>query len=274
MTDLLVTFPGRAGDLLWALPTVRAIAAHYGPVTLQICGEFESLLPILEGQPYLKKVIADHAWSMSHGWEAPSLCKPAVLETYHYDGIYHLGYRRWPELPLPLETWLQATELFGILPPIDLAEPWITGITPSTDWVTPLVIGWTECHFELKVGLMALLERRQPAEDYFEAFVLAPPGSRWITEAGFDPIPWLEAAQRIMAAQLFLGDCSALHVLAVAMGIPVLLMEPMEARWQGIFYPLGMDGPQITVVKGTDGKPTFDARHVGEALDRAREVSR
>jgi hypothetical protein len=68
---------------------------------------------------------------------------------------------------------------------------------------------------------------------------------------------------------VFLGDCSAWHVLAMAMGIPVVLVEPLEARWNPIFYPLGMDGPQVTMVRGNDGNPTFDARHVADALTRA-----
>ena len=78
----------------------------------------------------------------------------------------------------------------------------------------------------------------------------------------------VEATAWIAGAKVLLTDCSALHVLAVALGIPTVIVEPMEARWNTIFYPLGFDGPQVTIVKGLDGQPTFDARHVTETLSK------
>ena len=84
---------------------------------------------------------------------------------------------------------------------------------------------------------------------------------------------WPQAARHIRHAKVFLGDCSALHVLAVALGTPVVLVEPMEARWNPIFYPLGMDGA-VQVVKGNDGRPTWDARHVGDVLRERLGASR
>lgn len=96
--------------------------------------------------------------------------------------------------------------------------------------------------------------------------VLCPAGSRWETEAGYYSTSWVDAATFLNVSKVFFGDCSALHVLAVAMGKPAVLCEPMEARWNDIFYPVGKVGPQVRLVTGLDGRPTFDSRHCAEAI--------
>jgi hypothetical protein len=45
-------------------------------------------------------------------------------------------------------------------------------------------------------------------------------------------------------------------------------MEPAEARWNDVFYPYGKID-RVRLVTGTDGRPTFDARH---CMDAIREV--
>ena len=69
-------------------------------------------------------------------------------------------------------------------------------------------------------------------------------------------------------AQIVLGCCSALHVLAVALGKRCVSMEPAEARWNPIFYPLGTTG-RVKLVMGSDNRPTFDARAVRQAVEEA-----
>ncbi len=257
---ILCTFPGRYGDLLWALPTIREIAEHTSTqVELLIAGEFAGIAALLAAQSYIASVIVDHDWSLSSGWEPP-------VQAYHlYDQVYHLGYRRWPELPLPFEIYERVASGWTPAPDQILARPWIT--SPEEGYPIDIAFGFTDCWFELKYALLALSFKWQ--RTYRGVF---PPGSRWITEAGYGPTSWLEAAKIISRAKLLLTDCSALHVLGVGLGIPVLLVEPMDARWNPIFYPLGMDGPQVTVVKGLDGKPTFDARHLKEAIEHAFEA--
>jgi hypothetical protein len=270
---VLATFPGRFGDLLWALPSCRALAEQGGsPVDLVLGGEFASILPLLRLQPYLQTVEALPDWHLvpPDEWKAPL----AEAQRQVYDQVVDLGYRGWPDRPLPQAIAAQA----GIA--IDLTRPWIA--TPAGNGVqglrgqigggtTPPVvaIGFTEAYFELKVGLVHLWDPHLPPYA-----VLTPPGSRWQTERPVGSYPlrpctWLEAAGIIRGANLFVGDCSALHVLAVGLGKPVLLCEPMEARWNSIFYPLGMDGPQVTVVRGNDSRPSFDARACADAIREA-----
>jgi hypothetical protein len=266
---ILATFPGRYGDLLWALPTIRALSRRVeAPVDLAIAGEFAPIIPLLERQDYLGQVHPIPTWGLSQGWEPPALRSPEVADPY--DHTVHLGYRRWPEYPLALETlWTfnrQGDVPLGVQD-LALHEPWITHLPAAPP--TEIAIGFSECHFELKVGLVTLLE------DLDRPLLVLNHDSRtrWALErprGGYPltlPSPWQTMAGIIRNADLFLGCCSGLHVLAVAIGIPVVIVEPMEARWNPIFYPVGMDGPQVRVVKGLDGKPTFDARHVREVIE-------
>jgi len=267
---VLCSFPGRAGDIIWALPAIRAVSEHFGvPVDLVVAGEFESLVPLLTQQPYLGTVTADPRWglaswidaggSLQEAWQPPYL--PEGADHMH---VFHLGYRRWPELPLPFEVADTLRRVYFLdLPPLDLARPWIT----SPPWHCRVAHGWSDCWFELKYGLVNLLYLGNSVD---RAGSCAPPHSRWTSEGNYLGTSWEDAAHLIAGAKGFLGDCSALHVLAVALGTPVVIMEPMEARWNPIFYPLGTHGPQVTVVRGHDGRPTFDAHHVAEALEARR----
>lgn len=251
---VLCSMPGRAGDLLWAMPCVRAISEHFGvPCDLQTCGEFSPLVPLLAQQPYIGLICPDAGWSMSEGWEPLHVAAD-------YDHTFHLGNRRWPELPLPYETLRTAQEEYDLPIQIDLDRPWITVDGPA--WRYEITCGWTDCHFELKYGLMQLLF---PDEDPRPVFTACAPGSRWVTEGLYFYTDWLEVAERLTGCRVFLGDCSALHVLAVAMGKQVVLMEPMEARHNPIFYPLGKTG-RVRLVTGNDGLPTTDSRHTADVL--------
>ncbi len=265
--SILCTFPGRHGDLLWALPTVRAISEHLNTkVDLLIAGEFAGILPLLVQQPYLDHIHADPDWGMGHGWNPPN--REDWISPYQE--VFHLGYRRWPERVLPAEVWLTAVGNYSKLadlPGIELERPWIRlqpGMPPRWRRVS---FGFSDCYFELKYGITELLFPEDTSDTPSGTVGVFPPGSRWCSEGGYTSTTWLEAAADIAGSKRFLTDCSALHVLAVALGTPVVMLEPMDARWNDLFYPLGKDGPEVTLVKGLDGLPTFDARHVKEALD-------
>jgi hypothetical protein len=256
------------------LPTIRAISRRVGaPVDLTIAWEFRTILPLLTLQPYLRVVLADPAWTVHPDHpHAPSAPAAAL----------HLGYRGWPEPDVLRHTIATANEALirsgrsGISLTVDeltLANPWITlpseyrqDPTPGTDWVA----GFSDTHFELKYGVWRLLMQRT-ADAWWRTLNLSC-GSRWQTEGHNRGCGWLAGAQRLAHTRVLLADCSAWHVLAVAMGVPTVLLEPMEARWNPIFYPLGQDGPQVTLVRGTDARPTFDARHVADTLTRMLET--
>lgn len=278
---ILCTFPGKFGDLLWALPTIRALAARIdGPVDLLLAANLAPIAPLLRAQDYLQHVWCDARWLTVD--TAPISPRVPVEVPAGYDAVYHLGYTGWPRRPLPYEI----LDIFNghhrdvpIDPLLDgelaLDRPWITMPTAyAATYRWPWVYGFTDEHFELKHGLVQLLT-------YGPRFAAGLPACaiganpRWMDEAGEPSTSWEDSARLLRHADVFLGCCSALHVLAVAVGTPVVLMEPNPHRHHPIFYPVGQAGPQVTLVTGNDGLPTFDARHVRDVLtSRLTQLSR
>lgn len=276
--SILTTFPGRFGDLIWALPTVRAIAEGTGEqVDLAISKKYGSLKPLLEGQNYLRAVHVVADWEVVES--APMTPREAPL--YHanlqwYDPVIHLGYKGWPSRPLPFEVY-ESVYADRVVPlaPLSLDRPWITPAYRIAESAGVLV-GFTDEHFELKYGLYWLLYHhlihQKDTSGWTHPIVNLSTSPRWTNEGGCSGYDWLAAAAWLASGEVFLGCCSALHVLAVAVGCPAVVMEPAEARLHPIFWPLGQNGPQVTLVKGTDGKATFDARHVIDVVMRTRRV--
>lgn len=284
--NLLCTHPGRHGDLLWALPTIRALAEKYGePATLLISAKYGSdgFLDLLNQQPYLAAIRATD-WQIEESAPIHPRIPPTLPPA---DRIFHLGYTGWPSQSLPHETALiayrQLVDYGETRFDIDLDRPWITHREQGRG--QEIAIGFSDEYFELKYGLCELLDLQWATDmqwdvcdhcgqdrpsDQLAYWPSARPGSRWETEARCRPASWIEAAQTIAQAQVFLGCNSALHVLAVGLGKPCVIMEPNPQRWNDIFWPLGKTG-RVRLVLGGDGLPTFDARHTADTL---REVLR
>lgn len=281
---LLCTFPGKYGDLLWALPTIRALSERAGePIDLCIAGAFGSIYPLVEAQPYIGTCEVLRWWEVLD--TAPMTPRQPPYPTFQdhakpsYDAVLHLGYRDWPLPDLVRHTLATAHEQIetlglvgrlGFVQVRDLAldRPWVTELlrTRYRPWGgnrrTKIAVGFTDEHFELKFGLQQLLCE---ADTAWEVQVIGN-NPRWNTEAGLGSMNWAETLCALAEADLFVGCCSALHVLAVAMGKPVILVEPAPARHNPVFYPLGDLGP-VQLLKGTDGRPTFDSRHLCDAIN-------
>jgi hypothetical protein len=266
---MIVTHPGRFGDLLWALPTVRALAKVHGPVDLHLPVDpanttpMVDIAPLLRLQPYIRAVIVRQDWSIEQ--DAPR--RPT--EPPDTDGV-HLGYPEWPTAPLPFYS-----AMLGGFHPADVDfSPWITVNHPAPP--IPICCMWTDRWFELKFGLTKLLNRRPlPAMWYGTSG-----GSRFQSEAGWIPTTILNLAERFASADVVLTDCSMAHVLAAGLGKTVVVVEPETARHHWVFWPgayinantghwrqgYHLFGRLIFPVIGGDGKPTFDARHTFDAI--------
>ncbi len=270
---ILCTMPGKFGDLLWALPTVRAIAEAAGePVSLLVSEKYQSILPLIKAQAYIAKADACPSWQVQDTApmtpvEPPLMALDPQRALTQIDQVIHLGYRAWPTAPLPQYIYDQTAAIYDVpMAALDLTTPWITANSagPPVD----LVIGFTDEWYELKLGIAMIVDQ---APGVPLACALCPTGSRWDRETPPGTLAkivcdWVAAASAIRNADLFLGCCAALHVLACALGKPAIIMEPNPHRWNDIFYPFGKTGPQVTLVTGTDGQPTFDARHVADAI--------
>lgn len=272
---ILCTFPGKFGDLLWALPTVRAISEAYGEkVDLAIAGAFGSILPLLRAQPYLGLVEALDSWAVQDTAPISPRIPTMLIEPPGYHSVFNLGYEGWPTPTLAQDVYeralLRARSDAVMLDSLDLARPWIRPAY-HTGPIT-LALGFTDEWFELKYGIYWLLVKQyqyeEPNTDRAIARVLPIGDSpRW-KAAGSHTCDWLAATAWLATAQLFVGCCSALHVLAVAVGTPVICVEPNAQRHNEVFYPVGKVGPQVRLLLGNDGQPTFDARHLCDAIDQ------
>lgn len=284
--SIRIAHPGRYGDLLWALPTMRAIAERDGehvhlllPTDPANTTPMDRLVPLLEKQTdYIRVVEIVQDWSITQ--DAPRSPRQP------HDNCLSLGYTSWPHRALPY----CAAELGNTL---ELAEnhpeyffrPWI--IVPVLNHARHdprprVAVHWTDRYFELKLGILHELRRTLP-EVRFDWYAEA--GSR-MHGAGAYSTSFYTLAQLFAGTQVVLTDCSAAHVLAAGLGVPnVLVVEPEEARHHWVFWP-GSEvhddgcartwrqrdhvlGRAIRPVLGGDRRPTFDSRHVVDAIREA-----
>lgn len=277
--SVLVTFPGKFGDLLWAMPTVRALSRRMQePVQLLIAEQFGGLAPVLREQEYIQRVTVDPDWKVQDTAPISPRIPPEHGQNVAFDRVLHLGYRGWPDPDVVMHT--RDTANAQLWPdPIQVRD-----LALDASWIQyprsfelaethrcDLAIAFTDEHFELKLGVAMLVVQRLGLEPN-RVKVIFPPGSRWDKEVPHSgalfggALDWRGYASIVNDARVVLADCSAAHVLAVAMGKPVVLMEPNEHRWNQVFYPLGKTGPQVTLVLGGDGHPTWDSRHTAETV--------
>ena len=268
-----VTLPGKIGDILWALPTVREIARESGEkVRLIIPAMWKGVAPLLKAQDYVGEVTELDGKEWPIRMEAP-------IQPWYPPGIFHrpgemvinLGHSGWPSAPLPFQYWL------------NLAERW-PGLVKKTKpdmspWIQPhrmgmrmdfpqIYYGMSEQWIELKAGVLVAL-----AESLY-ALIRVPglPGGRHMEfefesrngEVFFSEAGWIDSARIMSLCHLYVGCCSSQWVLACAMGVPVVLFDPDPGRHNEIFWWDG-EGKNEKVI-GSDGQPTWDARAVVQAV--------
>lgn len=269
MKRLVATMPGRYGDILWSLPTVRALAEeHDQPIEFYVSKKYgdESFLRLIAAQDYIEKAEAIESWIVEETAPMSPRCPRLGVLGDDVWRIWHLGYPAWPTMPLPYDIAKRARVTDKMM----VHKPWIT-VDARPDWdPNYLVMGWSSEWKELKHGLVDVVARssRRTYRTH-----------RWSAEVG-SPYPcaqernWEETANYIAHSTLFFGDLSAQWVLACALGTPAIIVEPEPMRHHEIFWVDIEDaaGRKMTrIVKGHDGKPTFDWDHVTVELERAWE---
>ena len=89
---VLVTFPGKLGDLIYTLPAVMSLKDHFDRpvhfITSPYCRTAQRLLKV---QPYLDDCLVDETYVLDH---ARYGCQPFQMsEPKGYSKIFHLGFR-------------------------------------------------------------------------------------------------------------------------------------------------------------------------------------
>lgn len=267
---ILATHPGRYGDILWALPTIRALCyTHQASIDLLLSPRYSdaSFCRLLERQLYVGKVLVANDWEIRE--TAPITPREPDSLPSGYDHIVHLGYQGWPRQTLPFEIYRSAGEQAPLDWPLNLQTPWLA--PPYQLPTTRIAAGFSDEHFELKFGLYWLLREHFLTEENLTERVIVnvSGGPRWSSETCIAKKDWESVASFIAPAQVFVGCCSALHVLACGLGTPVVCVEPAPARHHDIFYPFGKASDRVRLVLGSDGLPTVDSRHVCDTIEFA-----
>lgn len=298
---ITICHPGRYGDLLWAAPSIRALAEQHNckpwlllPTDPANTTPMRQMVELFRRQEYIggTHIMAD--WSIVQ--DAPRMPLRPLSIPEDASSVYCLGYREWPPLPLPYYT----AELAGedvyreaVEDSDHFFRPWIQA--PPLDFglanraLPHLVVSWTDRYFELKLGILKEIERNMPE---LRISWYTHEGSR-MQAAGATACEFRYLASAFSApGAVVLTDCSAAHVLAAAVGVKaVLVVEPEEARHHYVFWP-GSEttdergivnaghwrqratplGRRIRPVLGGDHRPTFDSRHTIDAIREALDA--
>jgi hypothetical protein len=269
--------PGKYGDILWSLPTVRAISETFGvPVDLIVSADYSDHRDLLLLQDYVRDVLPWSSWQLPPSGASPwspfdDRLHYLARDLPDYDRVFHLGYRSKPNSPLPAYIYGQLTQLEpGItFRPLDILRPWIHVDAIASSATPSVSIGWSSTAVEWKHHVTKALKTQYSSMTFVPVMPSVQGQEEWKASWCFDLEPaadWVDAAGRVAQSCVFVGCCSALHVLACAMGKSVVVAEPDENRWDSSFYPYGVEGPRVRLVRGDDGSAVAAAR-LGLALD-------
>jgi hypothetical protein len=259
---ILTTFSGRYGDILWSLPTVRAICKSLIPFSANvdlypemhfgIMPQYRSLLPLLNAQPCIDKAFVIENWECSGSpcgdqpWEAPvpkefcpncdhgvinsklcETCSGAGYITSEYDKVYHLTYRTHPTKDQPLIDFIASQQGIVLKDPIPfISVPSFIADTPEKlDKLA--VIDYIRFHPTIAYAFNdSMIDLKEKQIQFFKDS-LEPFGLKF---KDVSKLPWLEAAYIINASICFIGCRSANYVLACGLGKRVFVYEPNIAR--------------------------------------------
>ena len=218
---VICTFSGKFGDILWSLVTVKAITQVVGQmhVDMAIMPQYESLLPLIQDQPYIGEAFVIPEWICTgspHG-DQPWLPPRRFAD---YDRQYHLTYKGHPGITPGLPrmalidfiAWQQGIKFVqNPVPFIDAIEyklkvPYIAyAFNSDVAEIKERFLEWAQ----------RLTKEQVPEYDW-----------RDVTKLG-----WKGAAVAIKNAMAFVGCRSANWVLACGVGQKnIFIYEPNAAR--------------------------------------------
>lgn len=207
MSDSLVSFSGTYGDIAWSMPTVRAISEMIGKkVDFACMPQYESLLPLLQLQPYIDKAFVIKNWIREHSNWGDQPWMPPPNAGAGYERQWHLGYRVHPNMPIIDFTAHQQG--------IKLKDPLPFLTVPDVTKGRHIAYAFNYQYSIEKTAFFRELQQKLPAE-YVDVTKL----------------PWVEAAMTIKAAVGMVCCRSSNYVLAHGVGQQdVFVYEPHHWR--------------------------------------------
>lgn len=236
MSRLLCTFPGKYGDILWSLATVKRISEMCSAkVDFMMMPQYKSLTDLIKAQPYIDDVKISDAWVFMHSnyGDQPWNPQPPVQAwiDQNYAHHWHLGYRAHPgktfgnvELQLiDFTAWQQGITFpanplpFLFVPdgPI-FGKSLLEAVGLDLDLRKPFVaVGFNEQYESLKKGFLDCLKLTLGND---------------VTFVDVTKQPWLAAAYLISQSLCFVGCRSANFVIAHGLAKQMVIFEPHPAR--------------------------------------------
>jgi hypothetical protein len=222
MSKVLTTFSGKYGDILWALPTVRAVANFMAQekVDFGIMPQYRSLLPLLNFQTYIDKAFVIEDWECTGSPYGDQPWLPQHVPQ-GYERAFHLTYRGHPGIhcaPLPLIDFIaeqQGMRLVNPIPFIDVPAGFFRAKNEPE----------INCH-----AAYAFSAGAAEAKAKFLDIVIGQAGNNiaWIDASKED---WMTAALLIKLATCFVGSRSSNNVIAHGVGQKnIFIYEPESSR--------------------------------------------
>lgn len=252
ITDgILITHPGKIGDLIWAAATMKAVADKFNcRVDIATSPYCAGLIPLLLAQEWVRTAVVLPEWNVTFSAPVAPVIPPPYFNVdgsplslepktgSKWDRVFHFGMREWPG-PTLFEYYPNLLKReYGIRVTLDPNCSWFSARSnPGPAKYT--TICWSDEWKELKAGLTnaivrAHMEREfqllpSPTSQFFKLFRF-PFRNVLIQECDL-----LEMAEWIHNSTGLITCNSSPHPLANALGQRTFVVEPSTPRHQEVF---------------------------------------
>ncbi len=281
---ILITFPGKLGDYLWALNPVRELARIRPDWEIHMMvSEYLGECGVKEIKPdYIKSIIVNTEWNIWFDAPVRPASPPATsqmlahLEREKYEIVLNLGLDTWPHKPTLVETFQDLLKHALINSKLDDTAVLMDSMPDPSPWLgkqhavipNQIMCAWTDEWVELKAGLTLAITK---AQEDAEIFLCTKYGSRmskefiWPRHFNVATCDLVDTRFNMYTTNLLVTDKSAIRVLARGIGMPVVVVEPSVPRHNYVF-----DCPEHWTHVG-NGLPEkvlngFDAREMNQLI--------
>lgn len=215
MSRVLCTFSGKFGDILWSLPTVRAISQVQGcKVDFGMMPDYSSLIPLLAEQPYIMNAFVIRDWVRLHSNYGDQPWLPPNSAYQAYDHVFHLTYRGHPGISakrLALIDFIADQQGFLLKDPI----PFLSVSAKSFPDMEYVAYCFNEQYVAEKKIFFTTLTAKFPDLAFINT----------------EELDWVTATATIRDAVAFVGCKSANYVLAHGVGQKnIFVYDPHPSR--------------------------------------------
>lgn len=219
--DKVFTHSGATGDIIFSLPTIRAIGGGKLIVTNFHKQRFESVKKLIEVQPYITSV----EWSENKPEGSIDLDKFRQYAGHHHNLVEaHFSGQRIPIDQSWRDGWLSLPDkqvlIYGIRYSI---------INRTTNYADP------NCDWKKEVDYLYSISDEVYFIGYPEEYLLFQ--DKFDTKVKYYPCDFLEAAHLIMGAVMFTGCYSAMSTIAMGLGIHYRLEQAPGHTCSSLLMP-------------------------------------